>query len=270
MPVRGLLDHLQLYPRPGLRGLRRLEESRRDVRRDHALRPRIELHGGRLRELGGALGEPCEVPKGSSNCQLDLYCPNATCVPRLHVGDLCVGIFDKWEACPRGSVCSASVCQLLVEGHAGDACDDVVVSCGTEMFCDEGHCRQPVANLGEGEACGNDLCAPDLRCRAGVCAAPAAAGESCYDDSECGTGLICPVLLVQVPRCSPPRAAGEACESSDACAAGLFCYGAIPMMPICHPKATAGEPCGDTAPCWAPLSCIEGTCGELGVCSALL
>jgi hypothetical protein len=216
----------------------------------------------------GALGEACEAPKGSSNCQPDLYCPGSTCVPRLHVGDACGDTFDQWEACPQGSLCRDAVCQLIVEGHAGDACDDDVVRCEAEMLCADGHCRAPVANVGIGGACDGDVCAPSLRCRSGVCAVPATAGESCSEDRECAAGLICPSLLIQSPRCGAPRTEGQTCESSDACQEGLFCDGAIPMMPVCHPKAAAGEPCSDTARCWAPLSCIDGVCSELGVCSA--
>ena len=218
---------------------------------------------------GNAVGEACEAPKGESNCQRHLHCPNGTCVPRLHVGDSCGDTFDQWEACPRGSVCHASTCQLVVEGHAGDACDDIVVGCGMEMFCAEGHCRKPVANVGPGGACTGDICAPGLRCRDSVCAAPPQAGDSCYDDIQCAPGLICPTILVQAPRCSAPRQEDEACESTDACDNGLFCDGAIPKTPLCHRKGASGEACSEGIPCWAPLTCREGVCSDLGVCSTL-
>jgi hypothetical protein len=217
---------------------------------------------------GSKLGEACQSPKGESNCLPDLYCPVDTCVPRLHIGDACDESYVAHEACPQGAICNAGVCQVVVEGKAGDACDDVVVHCGTGMFCAEGNCRKPVANVGLGGACVGDICASSLRCRNQVCAVPAEVGEPCYENSECAAGLICPALLVQKPTCQAPRAEGQSCEAEDACDHGLTCGGSTPMTPICVRKVAEGEACSDAARCWAPLSCIDGVCGDLGVCSA--
>ncbi len=225
---------------------------------------------GVCKDWGSPLGAACEAPKGDSNCANDLYCPHGTCVPRLHVGDYCGdgSSVDQWEACSSGSKCRALTCKPVVEVPAGDVCDDDLLLCGTGMFCAEGHCRAPVADVGLGGACVIDACAPALRCRGGVCAPPAQAGEHCYEDRECGPGLICPSLLQQDPRCAPPSQEGEACVSSDACDNGLACEFTASMTAVCHPKVAAGEPCDDSHRCWAPLTCIDGTCGEIGVCSS--
>ena len=222
---------------------------------------------GACKDGGHPLGAACEAPKGDSNCQQALYCPSGTCVSRLHVGDTCGDGVDQWESCERGSVCNASTCKLIVQGPAGAACDGVVTFCDAGMFCAEGHCRVPVADVGIGGACVGDACVPGLRCKVNVCAAPAQSGEPCFEDRECGPGLICPVDLQQDPRCAPPSQEGEACVSSDACDGGLFCDGTIPAMPVCHRLRAAGDPCNDGNRCWSPLICIDSVCGELGVCS---
>jgi hypothetical protein len=222
---------------------------------------------GVCKSWGDGLGAACQSPKGDSNCLPDLYCPDTTCVPRLQVGDACNGGDGSHDACLRGAVCSAGVCQLVVEGKAGDGCDDVVVHCGSGMFCAEGHCRAPVANVGLGGACVGDICEPGLRCRDNVCATPAQAGEPCYLNSQCAPGLICPALLVQMPTCQAPRAEGQPCESEDACDHGLTCGGSTPMMPVCVRKGAAGDACDDSDRCWPPLGCYGGVCGDLGVCS---
>lgn len=220
---------------------------------------------GVCKDWGDPEGAPCQAPKGDSNCQHDLYCPSGTCVPRLHVGDYCQDTFQ--QVCSQGSVCNTSICKLVVQVKAGEACDSVVTFCGTGLLCAEGHCRAPVANVGLGGSCVGDVCAPSLRCRGTVCGVPAQENESCYEDQECGPGLTCDALLQQNPVCSPPRHEGEACVSSDACDNGLTCDFTNPMMPVCIRKLAAGEACDDSHRCWAPLSCLDGVCGELGLCS---
>lgn len=223
---------------------------------------------GVCKDAGDPLGSACQSAKGDSNCTRDLYCPGGTCVPRLQVGNDCTGSYEQTQGCARGLVCNESICKQVVEGHVGDACDEVVVKCGAGTFCADGHCRAPVANVGLGGACVGDACAPGLRCNGTVCAAPAQAGEHCYEDRQCGPGLTCPAMLQQDPRCAPPSQEGEACIASDACDNGLFCDGANPSLPVCHRLRAAGEACDDSDRCWAPLSCIDGFCGEIGTCSA--
>ncbi|MEP7119360.1 MAG: hypothetical protein ABJE95_00395 [Byssovorax sp.] len=227
---------------------------------------------GVCKSWGDPLGSPCQAAKGESNCLPDLYCPKDTCVPRLHIGDTCDESYVAHEACPVGAVCSGKICQVVVEGKSGDTCDDIVVKCGSGMFCADGQCRAPVANVGLGGSCAVDVCAPDLRCNGDkglVCTAPKEAGESCWENRECAPGLICPALLQQNPVCSPPSAEGQPCISEDACDNGLTCDGSVAGAPVCVPKANVGDACSDQIRCWAPLTCVGGICGDVGVCSAM-
>jgi hypothetical protein len=217
---------------------------------------------------GSPEGSACQAPKGASGCLPSLYCPNGTCVPRLHVGDACPDGALSFEACPVGSVCHASVCQSIATMQEGQACDGVTAVCSGEgIFCLDGVCRQPVAGVGLGGSCGLDVCVPGLMCSYASCAVPAQEGEPCLGAVACAANLLCLSDPQGGSRCGAPRGEGEACGGLDECGPELFCD-LSGTASSCRRAAVQGEACGDgSGPCMDSLACRDGMCGALDECS---
>jgi hypothetical protein len=219
--------------------------------------------GGVCVEWGSELGEPCQAPKGSSNCKISLYCPVDTCVPRLAVGAACSDSVLLAQACVEGSKCVEGECRTVVTVPDGADCNDAAL-CAEGTFCMDGSCRAPRAGLGEGQDCGIDRCALGLACSYGVCTTAVAAGVACSIDVPCDAGLYCDPPDTLSGTCRALGAEGEACVHDDNCAPGLSCYGVPDRQ--CHHGERGGADC-TMAACGAQFTCLDGICADLDACS---
>ena len=221
------------------------------------------------------------------------------------LADACNGVFT-------GTVMEGGACHTYRECAGNNWCDrsmscpgacvpkagsQTVVSspeiCGTQgrSFLEDGGvlCLDPQP---AGASCGeNSHCEPSLRCREGLCATPAALGETCVD-FECGLGLRCeegacigwarrgepcalnfssPGALCQRGLacrngvCGDALQYGEICGfSANDCGAGLRCAlrGSAPPF-FCVHRGTEGVDCVSSFDCETDFACVQSRCTGL-------
>ncbi|MEZ4294654.1 MAG: Dickkopf N-terminal cysteine-rich domain-containing protein [Polyangiaceae bacterium] len=101
------------------------------------------------------------------------------------------------------------------------------------------------------------VCAPDLGCVDGVCAALPGDGEPCTLDSRCAGDLACDFT----PRgsvCGPRKPAFAPCQNDQICEEGLYCEFSLGQ---CTAILAAGSPCNDGNECGPTGSCLPGPSG---------
>lgn len=204
----------------------------------------------------GAPGEPCS----GFNCQEGLVCGRSslTCIAEepAPVGGDC-----SEQQCAWGTYCDCTDNRgFSCEGDwrcrphraEGEACGGEIGECGWGLLCD--HPRAVcVAPALEGEACVDMPLGPSASTNAGcvyllvcvvdeagaaegVCTAPRALGEACFQGSDCRTG------------------------SCDCPAESYRCVG----PGVCVERAGAGESCAGQVRCLRELSCGDGVCIDDG------
>lgn len=204
----------------------------------------------------------CARPEGPGCgvCEAD-FAAGATCRREAECGSGTIRDRRAGPACVGASLLEPGRCgtRTVAEVGEGEACgeersdDELTVRrCAPPLTCIEGTCAPVLARLA-GQPCFVDDCAEGLACAGGVCTVAAGPGEPCDEATPCDPAA--PIVCL-AGRCEPnPDELGDAC--SFFCAGGLRCI-----------EGVCDEPSPLGASCVGDADCAEGRCDTRGTCVA--
>lgn len=193
------------------------------------------------------------IPNGTldvgASCASGLQCASGGCSAGLQSDDGGVSTCGTCQApVGDGADCSAAPCV------AGDAC---TLSFDGQNLAET--CVNVNPPAAEGASCTSDTdCLGPNHCSfattdatTGACAAPAAAGGSCFANQNCAASLVCTGSNTQT--CTAAVAVGGACTSSTDCVVGAACDPTSKCATVTY--AAPGATCDGTV-----VLCAQGSC----------
>lgn len=205
-----------------------------------------------------------EVLRGTSplgfDCRSPAECTEGWCDRTSTCPGVCRAFAPGDMAVASPEACGALARVTLLDGgtvcrarrSTGAACEGDS-DCEVPLGCRAGKCA---ARAAAGGAC---PCAAGLRCDFGTCRPWARSGEGCTNEFLGDGGTVCQLgLACRGGVCGTALANGEGCsDNPNRCGAGLSCRG---TPRTCVPKSSTEAACSSSFDCEASLVCLEGKC----------